>query len=254
MLDYRLVGARAVSYQHLCYTDFHKGMSVKKRQNKTLDRYTGLIFSLLLANGVSLLLFLLRVIDASNTRYWFLIWNLVLAWLPLVFVLLLLYRLQHSPWRNAANIALTIAWVIFLPNSFYIVSDLIHLQTTTEVGVLYDAVLFTSFIFNGFLGGFTSLYLVHNELDKRLKARTAHLIIAGVLLICSFAVHLGRTLRWNTWDVFLHPTGLLFDVSEQVVNESAQSKALVTTVSFFLLLGGMYMAIWQFAKVKNRGR
>lgn len=218
---------------------------------KSDKSYRGLILALLIANGVSLLLFLLRFADSGSTRYWFLIWNLILAWLPLLFVIGLVKRLKHSPWLTPLNIALSLLWLLFLPNSFYLVSDLIHLQTNPDVSVLYDAVLFTSFIFNGFLGGFISLYLVHKELEKRLSRSFVNSIVAGILLLCSFAIHVGRVLRWNTWDVFLHPSGLLFDVSEQVVNEAAQSRALVTTISFFLLLGGMYIAIWQFAQVNK---
>jgi uncharacterized membrane protein len=226
-------------------------MSARKQKND-VERYNGLLLSLLLANGVSLLLFLLRAVDAGNLRYWFLVWNLALAWLPLLFAVLLVKRLKKTGWVSPLNFALTFAWLAFLPNSFYLVSDLIHLQTTPEVSLLYDSVLFTSFIFNGYLSGFVSLYLVHLELLKRMSRNAAHTIIAAVILLCSFAIHLGRTLRWNTWDMLLHPAGIVFDVTEQVVNDAAQSRAFVTTTSFFLLLGGMYVAIWQFARINRR--
>lgn len=224
-------------------------MSVNK--SKRVDKnYKGIILALVTANGVSLLLFLLRYIDSGSTRYWFLIWNLILAWLPLFFAITLIKRLKTSSWLTPLNILLSAAWLVFLPNSFYLVSDLIHLQTNPDVSVLYDAVLFTSFIFNAFVGGYISLYLIHTELIKRLSKRATNLVIAGVLFLCSFAIHVGRVLRWNTWDIIVHPKGLIFDVSEQVVNEAAQSRALVTTVSFFLLLGGMYMVIWQLLRIR----
>jgi len=224
---------------------------MKVNKTKVWKQYSGLLVALLLANAVSLILFLMRAVDAGNLRYWFLVWNLLLAWLPLLFSAALVYRLKNTKWLTPINIVLTVAWLGFLPNSFYLVSDLIHLQTTPEVSLLYDAVLFTSFIFNGFLGGFISLYLIHRELLKRIGRYDAHVLIGIILLLCSFAIHLGRTLRWNTWDVLLHPTGLVFDVTEQVVNDAAQSRMFVTTASFFLLLGGMYVAIWQFARVNH---
>ncbi len=225
-------------------------MSAKVNKG-VLTRHKGLIHALLIANSMSLLLFTLRVIDSGNFRYWFLVWNLVLAWLPLMFALWLTVRLRTQKWLEPGNVILTVLWLGFLPNSFYLVSDLIHLQTTSEVSVLYDAVLFTSLIFNGFVSGCISLYFVHIELLKRISARIAHSLIGIVLLLCSFAIYLGRALRWNTWDVFLHPTSLIFDVSEQVVNRAAQSRASVTTFSFFILLGGMYMVIWQLAKARD---
>lgn len=224
--------------------------------NKTTStgfrEYSGLILALLTANGISVLLFVLRAIDSGSLRYYFLIWNLLLAWLPLLFVVLLAKRLKTNSWLSPTNIILTLAWFSFLPNSFYLVSDLIHLQITSEVSILYDAVLFASFIFTSYLSGFMSLYIVHVQLLKRLPRHYAHEIIAGIIFVCSFAIYLGRSLRWNTWDAFLHPNSLLFDVSEQVVNRAAKSRASVTTLSFFLLLGGMYLVIWQLAKARKR--
>jgi uncharacterized membrane protein len=116
---------------------------------------------------------------------------------------------------------------------------------------LYDAVLFTSFIFNGFLSGYLSVYFIHVELIKRLGSKAAHYTIAGVFLASSFAVYLGRVLRWNSWDLFVNPTSLAFDLTEQVVNQAAQSRASVTTMSFVILTGGMYMALWHIIKVRK---
>ncbi|MCA9332917.1 DUF1361 domain-containing protein [Candidatus Saccharibacteria bacterium] len=223
------------------------------RKTKNIFReYKRLILALVTANLVSLVLFSLRVIDSGGLRYWFLVWNLVLAWIPLVFAVLLSINLKKKSWSSIPNILITLMWLVFLPNSFYLVSDLIHLQTTYEVSILYDTVLFTSFIFNSYLSGFISLFIVHKELIKRTSLKTAHIIIASVLLLCSFAIYLGRVLRWNTWDIFLHPNSLLFDVSEQVVNDAAQSRASVTTLSFFVLLGGMYMVVWQLTRLGRR--
>ncbi|MFO0920629.1 MAG: DUF1361 domain-containing protein [Candidatus Saccharimonadales bacterium] len=220
----------------------------KKSKDSILDNYGGLINSLLIANGVSILLFILRVIDSGGFRYWFLLWNLLLAWLPLVFALTLTLRLKTTRLKDTVNILLIILWLGFLPNSFYLVSDLIHLQITAEVSVLYDAVLFMSFIMNGFISGYLSVYFVHTALIKRLGVQTAHYFIGFVFLLCGFAIYLGRVLRWNSWDLFLHPTSIAFDVSEQVVNQAAQSRASVTTLSFFILTGGMYLALWQLVR------
>ncbi len=223
----------------------------KKSKDSIFDNYGGLINSLLIANGVSILLFILRVIDSGDFRYWFLMWNLLLAWLPLVFALTLTLRLKKTRLKDTVNILLIVLWLGFLPNSFYLVSDLIHLQVTSEVSVLYDAVLFMSFILNGFISGYLSVYFVHTVLIKRIGAQTAHYFIGFVFLLCGFAIYLGRVLRWNSWDLFLHPTSIVFDVSEQVVNRAAQSRASVTTLSFFILTGGMYLALWQLVRARK---
>ena len=219
-------------------------MSAKKAV-RSPQGYQRVFYALLVSNGLSLFLYFFRVVGARDFRYWFLFWNLLLAWAPLAFAWGLVTRLPHSRWLTGINIALTFLWLGFLPNSFYVVSDLIHLKSTGEVSLLYDAVLFFSVIFNGFVSGFISLYMVHRELLRRFTRRQAHSVVGVVILLCSFAIYLGRNLRWNTWDILVNPFGLVFDVSDRLINPVAHPQAFVTTMTFFLLISSMYMVVWQ---------
>lgn len=218
----------------------------RQQMEPGLTPYQRLIAALIVSNLVSVLLFMIRVFEAQNIRFWFLLWNLVLAWVPLAIVLFIRERLKTTLWMAWQNIALTILWVGFLPNSFYIVSDLIHLHATGEVSIIFDAVMFMSFIFNGFVAGFASVFLIHNMLLTRFKREYVHGIVAFVLLLCSFAIYLGRNLRWNTWDILVNPAGILFDVSERVINPFSHSEVFSTTALFFVLLGSIYTVAWQF--------
>jgi uncharacterized membrane protein len=205
-------------------------------------------YALVFSCGVSLSLFILRSVESQTGRYWFLIWNLVLAWLPLAFAWWLAGRLRKFPWFTWQNMALTFLWLGFLPNSFYVVSDLIHLHETGEVSLLYDIVMFSSFIFNAAIVGFMSLFMVHRELVKRIAYKKAHVVVGAVLLVCSFAIYLGRSLRWNSWDVLINPAGILFDVSDRIVNPVSHPQSFVTTATFFLLLTSVYFVIWELAR------
>ena len=218
------------------------------------DRFRAVFWALILSNSLSVALFLARALDAGNLRYWFLLWNLVLGWMPLAFAWWLEYRLRTSGWLQPANLALTLAWLGFLPNSFYLISDLVHLHASGEVSILYDAVMLFSFIFNGLVAGFMSIYLVHEQALRRLKDKRAHGLIGLVFLMTGLAVYIGRYLRWNTWDILLSPAGLLFDISEGVVNPSAHPQAAPTTLVFFLLLGSMYIVVWQLARLLSANR
>lgn len=210
-----------------------------------LKRYHHVLIALGISNAVSLSLYLMRVIGTHSTRYNFLVGNLILAWIPVGLAFWLKKRLDHDRWATPANIGLTVAWLAFLPNSFYLVSDLVHLQPTGEVNILFDSVLFASFIFNGFISGLISLYMVHTELIKRVGQERAHQLIAGVILLCSFAIYLGRHLRWNSWDLIASPAGLIFDVSEPILNPVAHPQAFLTTLTFFMLIGSVYVVAWQ---------
>jgi uncharacterized membrane protein len=211
----------------------------------SVNKFRDVLKALLISNGLSVFLLLARAIDTNTYRYWYMLWNLVLAWLPLVFAWWLSQHLKTDRWVSGKNILLTLLWLGFLPNSFYILTDLIHLHFTGEVSLLYDVVLLFSFIFNAYVVGYMSLFLVHQELNRRLKKEQAFSLIAVVLLLCSFAIYLGRYLRWNTWDVLINPAGLLFDVSDRFINPASHPQAFTTTATFFLLLSSIYFVLWQ---------
>jgi uncharacterized membrane protein len=179
----------------------------------------------------------------------YLIWNLLLAWLPLVFAVRLLAVLKQKRWSSWEALAVSVLWLVFLPNSFYMISDFIHLQAVQRVDALYDAVMFTSFIYTGVTLGFSSLYLVHLQLKRRLSAHSARLWIALTLLVCSVGIYIGRDLRWNSWDILTNPGGLLFDISDRLFHPSAYPQMFITIISFFVLLASMYGLLWRGASV-----
>jgi uncharacterized membrane protein len=205
-----------------------------------------LVYAVALANLLSVMLYLLRVAGTGSWRYWYMTWNLFLGWLPLLFAWGLVRHLQKKRWLDPQGIALTVLWLLFLPNSFYLVSDLIHLETTGEINILFDAVMFFSFIVNGYIAGMWSVYIVQRQLKRRLDEATTVALVTGVFLLCGFAIYLGRTLRWNTWDVFVNPAGVLFDASEGIINPLSHPQVLVTTGSFFLLISSIYWVVYQF--------
>lgn len=214
---------------------------------KQLSPSQRLVATLVLSSVVSILLSIARALFHHSGRYWFLNFNLMLAWLPLGFAWLLYNYVRKNAWTSWQGVALTLLWLGFLPNSFYIVSDLVHLQADTSTPI-YDLVLLMSFAWNGLLLGFFSVYLVHMRLLKRLERDYAHILVGGVLLLSSFAIYLGRYLRFSTWDVLFNPAALIFDLSDRVINPIAHEQTFRTTALFFVLLGSMYFVVWQFVQ------
>ncbi len=199
-----------------------------------------LIFSSLVSVG----LYAGGITRGFGSTYTYLIGNLLLAWLPLLLARLLLRLLRHRPWSGWQGVAATVLWLVFLPNSFYIVTDYIHLQDVPDNEILYVAVMITSFVLNGLILGYISLYLMHTELRRRLNSLQTRLTLAAILLACSFAIYLGRYLRWNTWDVVLDPAGVLFDVSNRLISPWSYPRMMLTTSVFFILLTSMYLVMY----------
>ncbi len=181
----------------------------------------------------------------SSLDFDYLIWNLFLAWMPLGFAFWLTTVLKRKLWSSWEGLAASILWLVFLPNSFYMISDFIHLLDAPRVDVLYDTIMFTSFIYTGVLLGFSSLYLVHLQLKRRFTPPTATVLLGITLLVCSFAIYVGRDLRWNSWDILINPGGLLFDISDRLQHPASYPQMFVTVVSFFALLASMYWLAWR---------
>lgn len=203
------------------------------------------ILALIVASFVSVGFFTYAAWRNHSLEFDYLIWNLFLAWVPLVLAYWLVQVLKTNLWSSWQALSISALWILFLPNSFYMISDFIHLQDVSRVDLLYDALMFTSFIFTGVILGITSLLLIHVQLKKRLSRWSADAWIVGTLLLCSFAIYVGRDLRWNSWDVLANPAGLLFDISDRLLHPAAYPQMFVTVISFFILLTTIYGVVWR---------
>lgn len=210
-----------------------------------LDTSTKLIVAVVLANLLSIGLLINRIIFSDSDRYAFLLWNAILAAVPAFLAYWLVCRVRKYGWLKPAQLLLGGLWLTFLPNSFYVITDLVHLRPNFEADIFYDIILLSSFWLNGLILGILSIVLVHLELNKRLSVVKSSAVIGTVILISSFAVYLGRFTRWNTWDLLLQPAGLLFDVSDRFVNPAQHPQTFQFTILLFLFFSVTYFIIWQ---------
>lgn len=210
------------------------------------SRRARIVRALIVSNLACVVFFGMRVAIARNFDYWYLFWNLLLAWIPVPISVILVKVLHRKTWWEPLPIILTLLWLGFLPNSFYLITDLIHLHSTGDVGLLFDVTFFMSFIWNGIIAGILSMVIVHREINRRQGEFIGGLLVGIVVLLASFAIYLGRSLRWNTWDVVVNPAGVLFDVGERFINPLAHPQVISTTLTFTILVGVMYMVVWSF--------
>ena len=211
---------------------------------KPLAQSPNIILVLLPLTFTSIAFLLIRMWLTGSLIFWFMAWNLLLAWIPLEIIIWLKNRLKSQPWLTVPNLLISLAWLLFLPNSFYVMTDIIHLQSRGDISIMYDAVMLLSFVLCGLILGYINLYMMHKMLMERMSQKRSHMAIAGVLLLCSFAIYLGRYLRWNTWDVLVSPAGLLFDVSERFINPVIHAQTYALTTVFFVFLGTLYLFVY----------
>jgi uncharacterized membrane protein len=189
-------------------------------------------------------LWLIRVLLTGSSRYSFVPWNLFLAWISLAVAVALTRNLRHQPWSSWTNILLSLLWLAFLPNTWYVLTDFIHIYPTGEISQLFDVVLVSLLAFTGFSLGCASLFLIHRELLKHLGSLKSYLVVEIVILISSFAIYIGRDLRWNTWDVIANPGGVIINVSDRIVDPFGNPRAVNVTALFFVLISVVYGAFY----------
>lgn len=204
-----------------------------------------LISSFVLSSIASIVLYSVGATLYDDRFLGFLVWNLFLAWLPVILAWLLVKHLSSQPWVSPLGLIYSFLWLGFLPNSFYIASDFIHVRYASANETLYYVATILLFTLTGFLLGFSSLLMVHRQLIKRFGRLQSHFSVGAVLLLCSFAIYLGRVLRWNTWDVLVNPAGIIFDVSDRLINPAAYGQTFQVTMFFFILLGSLYGVVWK---------
>lgn len=213
---------------------------------------TGVLQIFGILTGASVLLFGVGALGNQSTEYWYLLWNLFLSWIPLILSLALLWCLARWSWSRWTCIGLTVLWLMFLPNTFYMITDYVHIGDVVRTDIIFDTLMFSMIVFTSVAMGLTSLGLVHGELARRMPARGAWAIIFAILFALSFAVYMGRELRWNTWDLVLNPTGMLFDLSEIVLKPFAYPSMFVITSSFFVALSTLYYCAWRGSRLLAR--
>ncbi|MCB1327429.1 MAG: DUF1361 domain-containing protein [Spirochaetales bacterium] len=202
---------------------------------------------LALASAFCLALLAARVYATGFITYAFLAWNLFLAVVPYILALLL-FRYRRPQRLDSGGLILILVWLAFLPNSFYLVTDLIHLQARNGVPLWYDVLLLFSFAWTGLMIGFCSLQPVHALVAERLGARKGWAFVVLVLTLVALGVYLGRFLRWNSWDLILNLDRVLGDVLDRLTAPGGRLRpyGMTLLLSAFFFLG--YLTLYHFTR------
>lgn len=199
---------------------------------------------LALALGLSMVLSLglLAVRYAATGRfgYRFLVWNLFLAAVPFPFAMAgdLLVKSR----RTILALPFLAGWLLFLPNSPYLVTDILHLRQS-DAPLWYDALLYGSFAVTGMLLCFGSLVLVHTAVRVRFGSVTGWLVAMSSLLLSGFGVYLGRVERWNSWNFWQTPRSLARSVLEPLSNPLSNPRTIGFTAIYGSFLCVSYLAM-----------
>jgi uncharacterized membrane protein len=201
-------------------------------------------YPLVLSSALACAILVARMRLSHSPTYAFLIWNLVLAWAPYYWSLAAAALHQRRPaawWRLLAPTAL---WLLFFPNAAYLVTDFVHLRPKEPIPLWFDIGLLAIFAWSGCFLAVVSLRTMQALVAAYLGRVTSWLFVATVFGLNGLGIYLGRFLRWNSWDLFLEPHGVLSDALAIVTHPIENRQATGVICMFGALLLVCYVMFW----------
>lgn len=185
-----------------------------------------------------------RCLVYQSCHYLFLVWNLFLAWIP-VWLSMGVREAAGGRLQRIGNVLLFPAWLVFLPNGPYVLTDLFHLRPLSGIPLWLDWLILLSCGWTGLLLAFWSLIRMENWLRPLVPPAAGFFFVPLVLVACAYGVYLGRFERWNSWDIIAHPFALAADVLRSLF----RPRALGMTLLFSVFLG---FAWWCFSPLLQK--
>jgi uncharacterized membrane protein len=139
-------------------------------------------------------------------------------------------------------------WLLFLPNSFYIITDLFHLQLREGVPYWFDLALIFSFAWNGILLGAASIRQMEKMLSVKWTAIREWQFVYPLMLLNALGIYIGRYLRYNSWDVVANPFQLTEDVFYLLVHPVRNRLDWSMIICYAVFMSLIYLAIKRMSK------
>ena len=138
----------------------------------------------------------------------FMAWNTLLALVPLGLAVVLFRdgaRTTRVWWAGL------VAWVLFLPNAPYVLTDSVHLlddiRTSSNMHVYFGLFpVYGAFFVVGFGSYVASLRLAHRFVVARGLGGSWYAFELALHALCAVGIYLGRFVRLNSWDVVAAPS------------------------------------------------
>ena len=189
-----------------------------------------------------------RLFYTHSLIFFFLNWNLFLAFVPWAFTSITNIRPGIKKNKIAVSLLL-IAWLLFFPNAPYILTDLFHLRLRSSMPIWYDLVLILSYAWTGLLFGLLSLWDIENILKELIHSKWIKVLSVIFLFVGSFGVYVGRYLRWNSWDLFTEPSNIMQDIGNRMIDPMAHPRAWGMTIFMGVFLNMIY---WSLRLIRKR--
>ncbi|MFH0840696.1 MAG: DUF1361 domain-containing protein [bacterium] len=193
------------------------------------------------------------------------IWNLLLLVVPffLVWVLMKYWKKNRLKKFHQQVIALFLGllWLLFIPNAAYVITDARHIITVCSDDIYHWAcpakawaILF--FFTYALVGWLAFVYLMRQMRDflKKVNQELVPILPVFVIPLISIGIMLGLINRWNSWEFFLDPVGLVKNIIFYFTHLSYFVNWLIFSVFLYILywIGDCFLQ--DFAKIRKKSK
>jgi uncharacterized membrane protein len=190
----------------------------------------------------TLLLLLVRIVVSNSLNYIFLPWNLLLAYVPLW----ISQKKLSTPSANGFSIMQQVyfaAWLLFLPNAPYIITDLVHLKARTPIPFYFDIVLVFMSAINGWIFFYATVAQVEDWWRKTIGDKAIVWFYFLAFGLCSFGIYLGRFGRFNSWNIITKPKLLFSEIIDRILLPLEHPQTWAVTILFSAMLFLLYQLL-----------
>jgi len=187
------------------------------------------------------------------------IWNLTLLIIPFF-----LAKLIEKLWQKAkirswqkkiSSYFLFIIWLLFIPNTAYVITDVRHLLNFCPENYfrvcVENAWMILFFFTYALIGWLAFIYLLDQmrEIIAKVKGRIVSCVFIWLIIpFISLGVMLGLINRWNSWEAFICPGMIGSDASFYLFNFTYFKNWYIFTLFFYLFYFGGRAVLSRFKK------
>ncbi|NJO40632.1 MAG: DUF1361 domain-containing protein [Cyanobacteria bacterium CRU_2_1] len=180
----------------------------------------------------------------ANVYSGWILWNLFLAFIPLLLSFWLYRGRTHS--RNFLWWVGFIVFIAFLPNAPYVLTDIIHLIRGTRFSETWVvALVFIPIHISAILLGFEAyvVSLINQAIYLKRQGARQFVFWSELLThaLCAIGIYLGRFRRFNSWDFVTEPENVL----RSTIDDLTSKLPLLVIVSTFVILAVFYWVVKQ---------
>ncbi len=208
------------------------------------------LLALALSSGVCVALSVGTMLLLHRMNSGVLLWNLFLAWLPLVFALIAYWLYWRGIRRDWRFVSATIAWLLFFPNAPYICTDIVHLPFPWTAHYWAALMLILLCAVTGLVVGGLSLFLFHTIVERRWGSIIGWMFAGAVCGLSGFGIYIGRVMRFNSWAVVAQPKQLFDGISQFATQPPAHPALLAFSPLFGLFVFLSYLMLHAWSRLR----